>query len=639
MSDITAPVLEDAAQPHEPGAPTAGPARLAPGLTIEEAARALRALPFGGVDDSTASLALPPAVQATISPVVAAIRWGGVMFGLMFAAVAANAEGDLAAVSALGVVLFLTTWRTLRPIRLGALRLRHRLFAATDTLIVGAAVGASGGFSSPFIFCLLAAAAVGAFGWGLVTGLSLTALGSAVVLAAAQAAHQPLEGDRALAILASILLTVAIIAFARSRLLEAERKRAQLAGRLDMLAETNDLLHLLNQVARTLPTSLDLREAVRNAREQITSAFDAEVVALVVYDDLTAQWTPQITEGCALRPAATLDELPRSLADAVAAEHAMLVRGLQDTTIGVSSRSGSGIYAAVRAKDRTIGVLGVEHSDPLRYGPRDVRMMDGLSEVLALTVDNARSFSRLRTLSAEEERSRIARDLHDRLGQWLSYISFELERIIAGASDASPELDSLYQDVQTAIEELRETLRQLRSGVTEDKPFSLVAKELVQRFNTRSSASARFSATDEKARLGVPIENELLRILQEALSNVEKHAGANSVAVRWDVRDGRATLTIADDGKGFDTDRGVREDAYGLRGMRERAAAVDARLEVVSRPGEGTTILVHAGAKAPGAAALGPSNQPLHGRAAKSVAAAFTANAPREPSCDPHPSR
>jgi signal transduction histidine kinase len=242
-----------------------------------------------------------------------------------------------------------------------------------------------------------------------------------------------------------------------------------------------------------------------------------------------------------------------------------------------------------------VGVLGVEHRDRGRYTQRDLRIMEGLGDVLALTVDNARSFRRLRTLGAEEERSRIARDLHDRLGQWLSYISFELERIISTTPDGSAELDRLYADVQTAIDELRETLRQLRSGVTAERSFEVVAGELVERFNARGETLATLTVTRPGTRLPVRVENELLRVLQESLSNVAKHAQAERVDVTWDVADGAGALTISDDGRGFDAARGVRDSAYGLVGMRERADVVGARITIESAPGEGTTVTVRAG--------------------------------------------
>ncbi len=590
-STVAAPAADSAVSGGRPGRP------LAAKLNLEGAAAALRALPYGGVDDGALSLRLPPAIHATISPVVAALRWGAVMFAMVAAVTRAN-KGDYAVVSAVSVVLFVTTWRTLRPVRLGSERWRDRGLAISDTVWIGLAVGWSGAFSSPFIFCVLACAGVGAFGWGLRAGLALVAVGGvsmAVGSLFGDDGFEPFSGQ-APAISASVVLAVALIGFARARLLDAEGRRVTLAGQLDLLTDTNDLLRILNQLARTLPQSLDLREAMAHAREELRRTFDADVVALVAFDDVTGEWAPHITDGCAMRPSATTEDLPARLAEAVGAERAVLRASLTPGS-GLAPRSGSGVYAAIRTRDRVVGVLGVEHRVPGTFGARHARLMDGLGDVLALTLDNARSFRRLRMLGADEERSRIARDLHDRLGQWLSYISFELERIITTSGEAPSELDRLYGDVQTAIGELRETLRQLRAEVTEDRSFAAVARELVERFNARTDgdALATLEVAHPEARLAPRIENELLRVLQEALSNVAKHSRADTVTVTWDVADGVATLTIADDGVGFDTDRGVRDSAYGLVGMRERADVAGARLAIESTPGRGTTIVVTAG--------------------------------------------
>ncbi|MGE0732851.1 MAG: ATP-binding protein [Acidimicrobiia bacterium] len=564
-----------------------------------QAAMALRALPYGGTDDASLGLRLPPPVQATVSPVIAAVRWGAVMFGMVSAVTRAN-KGNLEVVIALAVVLFLTTWRTLRPIRLGAPQRLRRLVPVADAILVGLAAGWSGNITSPFVFCVLACAVVAAFGWGLLAGSATAVAGLAGMGVAALASNDefnPFSGQGP-GLLATFALVVSMVAFARSRLLDAETRRATLAGQIDLLAETNDLLHILNELARTLPQSLDLREALAATRAELRRTFNADVIALVTLDDHSNEWIPQIADGCALRPSVTGAQLPVQLRRA-AEQAEPLLHGRFAPGSGLGARSASGLYVSVRARDRTIGVLGVEHRNPGQYSARHARLMAGLSDVLALTVDNARSFSRLRTLGADEERSRIARDLHDRLGQWLSYINFELERIIDTSEARSDELDRLHRDVQTAIDELRETLRQLRAEVTEERSFALVAADLIDRFNARAGAEggpvAHLDVVRPGRRLAVRTETELLRILQEALSNVAKHAQASAVKVRWDVLDGAATLTIHDDGRGFTPDKGIRDSAYGLVGMRERADVIGARILVRSSPGQGTTITVRAG--------------------------------------------
>jgi signal transduction histidine kinase len=106
---------------------------------------------------------------------------------------------------------------------------------------------------------------------------------------------------------------------------------------------------------------------------------------------------------------------------------------------------------------------------------------------------------------------------------------------------------------------------------------------------------ATFTVANPGDRLPVPVENELLRILQEALNNVAKHARAEHVEVLWNVDGGNYELRVSDDGRGFEIARGVRDSAYGLVGMRERADVVGAQLLLDSRPGEGTTVRVVAG--------------------------------------------
>ena len=309
-----------------------------------------------------------------------------------------------------------------------------------------------------------------------------------------------------------------------------------------------------------------------------------------------SEWTPQISDGCVVHPATGSAHLPVPLRATLVDKRPLLDPRLSPGE-GVNPTSQSGMYALLRSRNHTVGAIAIEHAEPMRYSERDLRILSGLSDVLALTVDNARWFGRLRTLGADEERTRIARDLHDRLGQWLTYISFELERIIDDGDGSTPELDRLHNDVGQAIDELRETLRQLRSGVSEDDSLADVAADMIRRLRDRSELTITLEVPHPEHRLAVPVENELLRILQEALANVEKHAHATSVEVRWDVDGGgRGVLTISDDGAGFDLASGVRETAYGLVGMRERADVIGARLKIESELTVGTTVTVTAGA-------------------------------------------
>ena len=118
---------------------------------------------------------------------------------------------------------------------------------------------------------------------------------------------------------------------------------------------------------------------------------------------------------------------------------------------GLSPSAGSGIYSALRARGSLIGLISVERTNDDAFAARDLELLNRFVEPAALAVDNARWFNRLRTVGADEERTRIARDLHDRIGQSLAYLAFELDRIVRAADkgeNVREPLDNLRHDVR-----------------------------------------------------------------------------------------------------------------------------------------------------------------------------------------------
>jgi signal transduction histidine kinase len=248
------------------------------------------------------------------------------------------------------------------------------------------------------------------------------------------------------------------------------------------------------------------------------------------------------------------------------------------------------LTTALRAHDRVVGLVSIEHSDADAYTEEDASLIAGLASSLALAVDNARWFSRLRTLGAEAERARIARDLHDNVAQSLAYVGFELDRLATVHGD-DPELKELQGVVRGVVAELRETLFQLRATVSESQDLVEVARDYITRWSNRTGIEADFSPETDGRRVPVQVEQELWRILQESLTNVERHADASHAWISWRIGDGRAQLEVRDDGRGMNTDV-VSRERYGLVGIRERADAVGAHVTLVSEPENGTTVLV-----------------------------------------------
>jgi signal transduction histidine kinase len=528
-------------------------------------------------------LHLTPGVSASLSAILGALRWGAVMIGLVFAANQA-ATGDRRIVVTVAITIFLTSWRTMSPLKLGDRSSYTSVaLALGDVALLSFAIGFRDGFANPLVGTLFVAVAIAAFGWGLPVGVGAAATAFVVSNAVHYLSGEVFEAPSALAI--SALAGSAILpGVALDRLLESEGRRQRLVDEHDQLTQTNQLLEVLNDLARTLPSSLDQADVVQTARRELVETFDARRMALLAYEDKA--FSTLVQDGFSLPPELTSRDLPPMLRDAAMSAEPLLVRDLSTRT----ARNGSGLYIRLIVNKTDTGLLAIEHNETDRYNDQDLELLSGMAEVLALTLANARSFNQLRSLAADEERTKIARDLHDRLGQYLTYIAIELERI--NADIPSPDLKQLREDVQGAVSEFRATLLELRAAVTAERPLSVVLAEVVERFTKRSEVDVSLETTDPTERLPSRIENELLRIAQEALTNVGKHAAASKVHIRWSVADGRGVLVVQDDGRGFDPALGIRGSAYGLVGMRERAASIGAILSISSEPGQGTTITV-----------------------------------------------
>jgi signal transduction histidine kinase len=181
--------------------------------------------------------------------------------------------------------------------------------------------------------------------------------------------------------------------------------------------------------------------------------------------------------------------------------------------------------------------------------------------------------------------------MHDSVGQSLAFVGFKLDRLAGMAADEKlrDELNVLRNEVRGVLTEVRDTLCDLRTEVTEER--GLV--ETLEEYLDRVAARADFDVTfwhEAAGRLPLVQEREIWRIAHEAVTNVERHARAERLRVRWECDGRRARLTVADDGKGFKPNDGVGFGSYGIKGMRERANAIGARLEIDSEPFIGTVI-------------------------------------------------
>jgi signal transduction histidine kinase len=460
---------------------------------------------------------------------------------------------------------------------------------------VGAAI-ATGGVKSPYVLTPITGLLLAGYVWGqkAVIGTALSGAIAAVAAILLETAKSAQATDRGSAgdIAVIFLLCGALGAFTRNLVVEIEAQRAAAVDQATQMATANDLLVSLHALAQTLPASFDLGEVVESIRQRVRALFPYTALVVLVPDDAGAGWRAELAEGVRVPPRLSERELPPPLRHAMASTRPIVVfdRISQPGEEGFAALCRSGLYTALRARGALVGLVAIEHVPAEAYGADERDLLESLSSVLALSLDNARWFGRLHTLGAEAERGRIARELHDRIAQSLAYVTFELERMRTIPGEKLPELENLHGVTRDIMQELRETIYQLRANVSAENDLTTVAADYLARFEERTGISTTW-APETSRRLPYRVEQELWRIVQEALANVDRHSGAGQVIVHWDVDDLGARLEISDDGNGFDPSL-VAGDHYGIVGMRERADAIGARLTILSRPGRGTSVVV-----------------------------------------------
>jgi signal transduction histidine kinase len=205
----------------------------------------------------------------------------------------------------------------------------------------------------------------------------------------------------------------------------------------------------------------------------------------------------------------------------------------------------------------------------------------------------ARVVQQARETGINEERQRMAREIHDTLAQGLTGVITQLEA--AGQTDHDPvtrrhHLDNAATLARQSLAEARRSVQALAPGALEHGRLPDALDEQVRTWSRLHGVAAETIVTGATVSLPAAAEVALLRVAQEALTNVGKHADATRVGVTLSLLDDRVLLDVRDDGRGFDLDATREHTSFGLIAMRQRLAALGGTLEVESRPGAGTAI-------------------------------------------------
>jgi signal transduction histidine kinase len=239
-----------------------------------------------------------------------------------------------------------------------------------------------------------------------------------------------------------------------------------------------------------------------------------------------------------------------------------------------------------------------EKQDAATFSQEDEETLIRFATTAAIAIDNAYLHQRLNTLAVAEERLRIAHEMHDGLAQVLAYVNTKAQAVkeylrTDRREEAEKHLDQLAAAAREVYGDVRESIIGLRNAAIPGRSLGDALHDFARSWETQHGIPVKVSV-DRHIQLNANAELQLQRIVQEALTNVRKHARARQVEVTLEQRDTRIVAIVQDDGLGFKPDELGRAELprFGLSTMRERGQSIGGTVQLDSSPGQGTRLTV-----------------------------------------------
>ena len=346
------------------------------------------------------------------------------------------------------------------------------------------------------------------------------------------------------------------------------------------------LLVQLREVTRQLPATLDEVGAASAVLDSVLREAPSDVAVLMRIDgtgpplpvaiagDAGLSWYPGASSG-----------LMAQMADSDQAMQAMVWLDEQEG----EPRSGYRAHRAlipIHLERSRIGVIALQRATA--WTPEELAAMQTMADDSALMLDTAFVFGDVRMLATMEERRRLAREIHDGIAQEIAGLAYAVDDISARAdAELRPDLDQIRAELSRLVSELRLSIFELRTGVESGVGLGASISDYVRQVGARSGMTVHIVLDEESSRFSPDIEIEIMRIVQEAVTNARRHSHANNLWVTLRSAPPLALVRVADDGIGI-SDR--RSDSYGMEIMRERASRIGGRFDTRARVGGGTVV-------------------------------------------------
>lgn len=417
------------------------------------------------------------------------------------------------------------------------------------------------------------------------------------------AAQKVAAGDFAQTIVTNTGDEVEILAAQFNRM--SAQLRASYTQLENRVAERTRVLSTLIDIAEAVNRSLDLDETLNHSLEKTLQVLGIEAGGIYLYDAQTEKLMLAAYRGYSPEVAKHMDKL--AVGEGFNGFVAQSCQPLVVDEISTDARLArtnilqAGMHSLVsvplRAKDKLVGTLFATTYERRKFSDQDINLLTSIGYQVGVAIENALLYGQAQQLAALEERSRLARELHDSVTQALYSQTLLVEGWKQMARngqlvDLNEPLVELGHVTKQALKEMRLLVYELRPPDLEKEGLLGALHKRLNAVEKRAGVEARLITQDIDVDLPVELEENLYRIAQEALANTLKHADAQQVIVHFAAQAGQVTLSITDDGCGFEPALAQDNGGMGLTTMRERTEKLQGRFAIESAPGQGTTVRV-----------------------------------------------
>ncbi|MCB0914791.1 MAG: sensor histidine kinase [Actinobacteria bacterium] len=456
-------------------------------------------------------------------------------------------------------------------------------WAVLELTVAGVFLGIEAPFNPYFLGYLLAAGATAGVVYGIAIGLSgLVASGFGLTLMA-WLVGAGLAGSEVVVVGQWYLIAaLGVLAAGWSRVLIRRRRRVD-----DRYQAAYQLLVRLREVTRSLPTALDDVTAATTMLDLIGRSVPFDHAAVLRIDDHGPPQPLTVAGGDTIPWYPDSESwLMRRVDETGAAAQSMVWLAQGSTTDPSAHRTFRAIVPVDVGRTR-IGLVTLQRNTP--WTDEQLAEASDIVERSALMLDTAFVFGDVRSMATTEERRRLAREIHDGVAQEIAGLAYVVDDVAHREKDPQlqQDLSSIREDLTRLVSELRLSIFELRSGIDPGLGLGSSLSTYVRQIGTRGGITVHLVLEEDATRLPADIEVEIMRIVQEAITNARRHSRAKNLWVTLRTSPPRALVRVADDGVGL---RGKRGDSYGLEIMRERAARIGGRLDVRQRVGGGTVV-------------------------------------------------